>query len=111
MEKILKNMVLTNWALAVAGVVIETGLLVAYRNSLPPQVPLLYTRPWGDEQLAISGWLWAIPITQLTIGVVGGWFFKTRREEILLKTAVMVTLVVIQIILILGFTRILSLVI
>lgn len=111
MEKILKNMVLTDWALAVAGVVIETGLLVAYRNSLPPQVPLLYTKPWGDEQLVISRWLWVIPVTQLMIGVMGGWFFKTRREEILLKTTVMVTLVVIQIILILGFTRILALVI
>ncbi len=111
MEKILKNMVLTNWTLAVAGVVIEIGLLAAYRNSLPPQVPLLYTRPWGDEQLVISRWLWTTPLVQLAIGIVGGWVFKNRREEMLLKIMVMATLAVGQMILVLGFNRILSLVI
>lgn len=28
---------------------------------LPPEVPLFYSRPWGEERLAQKVWLWLLP--------------------------------------------------
>lgn len=34
-------------------------------RSLPPQVPLFYSRPWGEEQLAHPAWLFLLPLSSL----------------------------------------------
>lgn len=111
MEKILKKIVLTNWSLAIAGAVTEVGLLIINHGSLPPQAPLLYSRPWGDDQLVASLWLWIIPAIQLIIGISGELISKINWEDFLLKTIIMITFTIVQVILILGFVRIISLVV
>lgn len=42
-------------------------LIILKRPGLPPQVPLFYSRPWGEEQLASKDHLFLIPITILGI--------------------------------------------
>lgn len=110
MEKILKKIALTNWSLAIAGFVIEVGLLTINHNSLPPQIPFLYSRPWGDDQLVANLWLWVIPVIQLIMGISGELVFKTKKEDLLLKTMVISTFTIVQLMLILGFVRIVSLI-
>lgn len=110
MEKILKKIVLTNWSLAIAGVVIEVGLLIINHSFLPPQAPLLYSRPWGDDQLVASLWLWTIPAVQFIIGVSGELVSKTKNKDLLLITMIMSTFTIVQLMLILGFVRIVSLI-
>lgn len=36
-------------------------------QSLPPEVPLLYSRPWGEERLVAKIWLWLAPGSALVI--------------------------------------------
>lgn len=37
-------------------------VLIAWRwNKLPPHVPLWYSRPWGEDQLATPYWLLLLP--------------------------------------------------
>ncbi|KKS33208.1 MAG: hypothetical protein UU93_C0001G0039 [Candidatus Amesbacteria bacterium GW2011_GWA2_42_12] len=110
MEKILKKIVLTNWSMAIAGLVVEVGLLILNHTLLPPQVPLLYSRPWGDDQLISGLWLWVIPVVQLIIGICGELVSKTKRDDLLLKTMIVSTFTIVQLMLILGFVRTISLI-
>jgi hypothetical protein len=45
-------------ALAMA---IQAGLLLAFLPKLPPEVPLFYSLPWGEDRLVTPIWLWALP--------------------------------------------------
>jgi hypothetical protein len=42
-------------------------LLILYRTSLPPAVPLWFSRPWGGDQLAHPAWLLLLPISNLLV--------------------------------------------
>jgi len=40
---------------------IVTGLVIGFWPQLTPQIPLFYSRTWGEAQLADKAWLWLIP--------------------------------------------------
>ena len=54
-------------------VVIGLSLIVLaiFWRRLPPEVPLLYSRPYGNSQLVSSWWLWLIPGVSLIIELMG----------------------------------------
>jgi len=37
------------------------SFFIFHFSDFPPQVPLFYSRPWGEEQLASSVFLWILP--------------------------------------------------
>lgn len=41
-------------------------LLLVYRG-LPPEMPLFYSRPWGQTMLANRIWLWLLPALSLAV--------------------------------------------
>ncbi len=44
------------------GLLLLTFIFLLFTFSLlPPQVPLFYSRPWGEEQLGSSIFLWILP--------------------------------------------------
>ena len=45
-------------------------LLLWQWKTLPPQVPLWYTKPWGAEQLADPHWLFILPLASLLIYII-----------------------------------------
>ncbi|KKP85937.1 MAG: hypothetical protein UR89_C0038G0002 [Candidatus Roizmanbacteria bacterium GW2011_GWA2_35_8] len=45
-------------------------------NSLPPQLPLFYTLPWGEEQLADTWMIFIIPSIMTLIYFVNGYIRK-----------------------------------
>lgn len=47
-------------------IVIQIGLLAWKFTQLPPQVPLYYSLPWGESQLATASYLFLLP----TISIV-----------------------------------------
>lgn len=65
------NMLSANWIIhAINRVVlllfIGSILLILLRwRSLPPQIPLFYSRPWGEEQLVHPAWLFLLPLSPL----------------------------------------------
>lgn len=60
-------------------IAIALGLLGWWVRRLPPQVPLFYSRPWGEAQLASPWWLFFLPGLGLGILLVnmliGGFVF------------------------------------
>jgi hypothetical protein len=45
--------------------VLSVGFLVWLFPTLPPEVPLWFSRPWGADQLASPYWLILLPVTSL----------------------------------------------
>lgn len=96
---------------AVAAIVVTLGLLVVYWRSLPPEVPLWYSRPWGQEQLASPYWLWLVPILILSVTGITTLGSRYIRHDILLLNLWTTGGIVVQLILALALVRIVWLVI
>lgn len=88
-----------------------TGLLAIYWKSLPPEVPLLYSRPWGQDQLVSPYFLMILPALSMAIGIILGWISNKSGEEKVLPIIVLASSVVIQVIIILGLIRVVMLVV
>lgn len=48
-------------------------MIIVRWNRLPPSVPLWYSRPWGEDQLAGPFWLFLLPVGGLGIYGVNTW--------------------------------------
>lgn len=57
---------------------------------VPPQVPLFYSKPWGQEQLAKPGWLF-LPLALSSLMFSGNVFFGKRVSNYPLVRGVLVT--------------------
>lgn len=49
---------------------LQLALLIYKFSQLPPEVPLFYSLPFGEEQLASTSQLFFIPIFSITIGLI-----------------------------------------
>ena len=49
---------------------LQLALLLYKFNQLPPEVPLFYSLPLGEDQLASTSQLFFIPIFSITIGLI-----------------------------------------
>jgi hypothetical protein len=45
-------------------------------SSLPPQIPLLYTRPWGEEQLVDFWVIFLLPVLVNGLFFLNDYFYK-----------------------------------
>ncbi len=65
------NAIKTNWLISVSHkfilllALLSMGILLWKLSSLPPMVPLWYSRPWGEDQLARPLWLFLLPLSAL----------------------------------------------
>lgn len=70
------NTIRTNWFISlvpkfIASLFVLSLAFLAWRwTSLPPEVPLWYSRPWGATQLASPYWLILLPLGSLLIYTV-----------------------------------------
>ena len=101
------------WNLVVAAVAVvgSLGIFFIFKRSLPPQLPLWYSRPWGEDQLAEPIQLILISVLALIVGVLTLFFGKKVIKDEILRIMTLATGIVIQIILFLGLVRIVLLVI
>lgn len=60
------------------------AILTFFFTKLPPEVPLFYSRPWGEEQLTNPVMLWLLPGTNLIIFLGCFLLGKVLNEEKLL---------------------------
>lgn len=62
-------------------IVLQIILLIFKFNDLPQQVPLYYSLPWGDAQLATAASLFLLPTFSIIIlllnNLIATFFFKT----------------------------------
>lgn len=47
--------------------IVSVGLFLATMRSLPPAIPLWFSRPWGSDQLAHPLWLLVLPGASVVI--------------------------------------------
>jgi hypothetical protein len=79
--------------LALGFLVISLLTLTWFFRKLPAQVPLFYSRPWGEAQLVSPLWLSLLPLITLVVLVIntliGGLLFTTDKllSRILLATS------------------------
>ncbi len=45
-------------------------------SSLPPQIPLFYSKPWGEDQLADSWLILILPLTMNFLFFINLYFYK-----------------------------------
>lgn len=53
--------------LAFLAIGLQFILLAFFWQRLPPELPLLYSRPYGEAQLADNYWLWFLPGLNLVL--------------------------------------------
>lgn len=60
-------------------------VLGLFFSSLPPQVPLFYSRPWGEEQLTTPLWLVILPAGSFFVLLLNNFLaiYFIRREKFL----------------------------
>lgn len=51
------------WPIGASAILLLVGIvLTAFKTrSLPPEVPVFYSKPWGEERLAARQFLWLLP--------------------------------------------------
>ena len=90
-------------AATAAAVGLFVGLL--FGKMLPPTIPLFYSRPWGEEQLASPIWL-SLPLGMAIVITLGTLLVnKYLKNEPILTIIIMASGIMIGIILILATLR------
>ncbi len=110
MDTLSARLTLWLWRITSAQAIIGLGVLAIYWRHLPPQVPLLYTRPWGELQLVSPYYLWLIPIVAGGLGLGTGLGIAKLTTDRVLQVMFTASVVIAEIILCLGLMRIILLV-
>lgn len=50
------------FVLCVFFLLIQIALILTSNSKLPAQIPLFYSLPWGEKELASKVWLWILPL-------------------------------------------------
>jgi hypothetical protein len=77
-----KNSWGNGWIMSGGGLVfLALGALAWTWNRLPPEIPLLYSLPWGEQQLVSKVWFGVgLGGAAVVLGVCG-WFSKILSKE------------------------------
>lgn len=69
------------------------GFLLLTWKRLPPELPIFYSLPWGEEQLGNPAFLLILPIGSLLIGIVNFSLavFSFERQPLAAKVLIWVT--------------------
>lgn len=95
-----------NWVVITACLIVGIGLWIVFGNKLPPQIPLLYTKPWGEAQLVKPIWLLGLPVAASLLGLGLAWLGIKLKKELPLAVIVLGTSMVIQVVITLAILRI-----
>lgn len=85
--------------------------LVLRFNQLPPELPLFYSRPWGDEQLGKPPHLFILPGGASLVLLINTYLaFRLSERELLLSRILLVSSVVVTIISFIALFKIITLI-
>ena len=109
-EKMAVTLALWNVVFMAALGAIAVGVALLFGKQLPPQIPLFYSRPWGEEQLAPPIRLLIPVLFALATGFVMRIMAAAVKQETVLAAMMLATSLAVQIIIALGLLRIIILV-
>ena|SRR3990167_6822165 len=90
----------------------QVSLLLASWGRLPPEVPIFYSRPWGEKMLAAPIFLWILPLLAflcLIFNFLAANFIS--GEEMFLKRTLLIATLIVAITTLYGTVKIVSLLI
>ena len=95
---------------SVVSVLVQVSLILAASGKLPPQLPIFYSRPWGEPMLGPPIALWILPTISLITSLVNFSLatFILKGTKFLEKTLLIVTFIV-NLTTLYGTTKIISL--
>lgn len=110
METLRSRITVWSWILTATFVGITAGVTAIFWGQIPPQIPIFYSRAWGETQLGPPIWLFGVA---LAIAVLGGVGFVAAKKigDLVLCYMVTCSILVAQAVMTLGVLRILMLVI
>lgn len=111
MDKLSTQLSLWIWRITATQAIVCIGVLLIFWGHLPPQVPLLYTLPWGQDQLVNPYFLWLIPTFSTFLGILTNLVGAKILSDKLLQALLFGTILITQIILCLSLIRIVLLII
>jgi len=90
----------------------QLGIIILAWRSLPPQLPLFYSRPWGNEQLTYPAGLLILPGLSL-VAFLANFFFLSLIPKIekLLQEILMATSVIFSLLCLITLVQIIKLVV
>lgn len=76
-------------------IISQIGFLFWKFNSLPPQIPLYYSLPWGQSQLAPASSLFILPTISLVLLLINHLFAisLTKTSALLSRLLVVISLI------------------
>lgn len=81
---------------SVLSVLAQSSLILTASGSLPPQIPLFYSEPWGETMLTQPAMLWILPaicvlVTGLNFSLA---IFLLKENRFLVRTLTVFSLIV-----------------
>lgn len=104
-------MTVLSWRVAITSFVTSVGTLLMFWKYLPPEVPLWYGRPWGQDMLTAKLGLWWIPLIILCLHILGINLSHLLRSDKLLVGLILATTSVSSLVCALALLRIISIIV
>lgn len=105
------RLTLTVYIFCLLSFLAQSSLILVSWGKLPPQIPLFYSRPWGETMLTSPLGFWILPGLLLTISILNFFVISyVRNNRFLVRTIVVFTFLV-AFLAIYDTTRIISLLI
>ena len=100
------------WTIGILSVLFQASLLLVSWGKLPPEVPLFYSRPWGEQILAAPVFLFMMPAVALFALVVNFILASIiAREDIFIRRVLVACVILIGLITLYNTVKIVSLLI
>lgn len=92
-------------------ILLEAAIILFSFKKLPPQLPLFYSRPWGEQILASPLFLWILPAVILVFSVLNFWILTQMKEGFFLRRVLMVFTLIVSLVLNYALWRLINLLI
>lgn len=90
-------------------ILLEATIILFNFKKLPPQLPLFYSRPWGEQILASPLFLGILPVVILVFSVFNFWLLTQVKENYFLRRILVVFTLLISLVLNYALWRLVNL--
>lgn len=93
-------------------ILVQVLIILSSLSFLPSQVPLFYSRPWGEEQLAHPLYLFILPLANLVVFVLNSILLSfIEKKELLIRQILIIYILLFNFLSLITLIQIIRLVI